>query len=255
MSSSIPKSSRAFIQLDPSSTKIEATTLPVPDAGTDTYLIHVRGTSPCPGELTWEKAFPSLFSARTHRVPGTEGAGVIVASPPEAPLKAGDEVWWRVQAWLHGSLREYTAIPTECVSLKAKTLNWTEASATPLSALTGWQGVFDQGVLDPAGINDAAVREVNASKRVMVTGASGSVGNWAVRFGAAAGGYMVAVGSGAKADEMRDAGAKEVVDYKGDGVAAWAKENKVDQVLDCTGRDTEKAWGALEDGGAFLSVW
>lgn len=251
----IPKTSRAVVQPDPSSSHLEATTLPVPSHGADNYLIQVKGTSPCPGELTWEKAFPGLYADRVHRVPGTEGAGVVVSAPPEAPLKAGDEVWWRVNAWLNGSLREYSAIPTECVARKAKTLNWIEASATPLSALTGWQGVFEQGVLDPSGITHEAVRKENAKKRVMVTGASGSVGNWAVRFGAAAGGHMVAVGSGAKADEMRAAGAKEVVDYKAGGVEAWAKENTVDQVFDCTGRDTGAAWGALKDGGAFLSVW
>lgn len=253
---SIPATSRAVIQPDPTSHLLEAATLPVPTPGADDYVVHVRGTSPCLGELTWEVAFPSLFTNRLHRVPGTEGAGVVVASPSNGAFNVGDEIIFRLDAWLSGTLREYTLIPTANAARKPDSLSWTEASATPLSSLTGWQGIFEHGVLDPAGISDDAARKANAGKRVLVTGASGSVGMWALRFGAAAGAQMIGVGSGNKADEMLAAGAKEVVDYKVQSVDQWAAAgNVVDQVLDCTGKDLGKVWAALKDGGRFLSVW
>ncbi|CAK9785622.1 alcohol dehydrogenase zinc-binding domain-containing protein [Cutaneotrichosporon oleaginosum] len=244
---------RAVIQPDPATSALVATTLPLPAPSADDYIIAVRGTSPCLGELTWELAFPTLFTHRTHRVPGTEGAGVVLASPAGAAFAPGDAVMFRLDAWLSGTLREVTLVPAANVARKPQSLGWSEASATPLSSLTAWQGLFEHGVLDAEGIEGKGGKG-NDGKKVLVTGASGSVGMWALRFGTAAGATMVALGSGAKGDEMRAAGAAEVIDYRTQRVDEWAKTNAVDQVLDCTGKDTGAVWAALKPGGRFLSV-
>ncbi len=243
---------RAVIQPDPAKSHLEATTLTLPAPAADEYVIQMRGTSPCLNELTWEINFPAVFGNRVHRVPGTEGAGVVLAAPQGGAFKPGDAVMFRLDATLSGTLRDYTLVPAANVAKKPACLSWTEASATPLSSLTAWQGIFEHGVLDPAAI--AGDKSANKGKKVLVTGASGSVGLWALRFGSAAGAHMVGLGSGAKAQEMKDAGAAEVIDYRTQSVDEWAKSNSVDQVFDCTGKDTAKVWTALKDGGRFLSV-
>ncbi|BEI81846.1 hypothetical protein CcaverHIS002_0210060 [Cutaneotrichosporon cavernicola] len=241
---------RAVIQPDPAKSLLQATSLTLPSPGVDDYLIAMRGTAPCLGELTWESAYPEMFSKRIHRVPGTEGAGVVLATPANGQFKVGDAVMFRLDAWLSGTLRDYTLVPAANVARKPTSLSWTEASATPLSSLTAWQGLFEHGVLDASSIGEAK----DKGKKVLVTGASGSVGMWALRFGHAAGATMVALGSGAKAADMKAAGAAEVIDYRTQSVDDWAKNNSVDQVLDCTGKDTAKVWSALKDGGRFLSM-
>ncbi|GMK57469.1 hypothetical protein CspeluHIS016_0403030 [Cutaneotrichosporon spelunceum] len=237
----------AITQPDPASRHLELATLPLlPEE--DSYVVAVRAAAACRDELGWELIDPQFFTERRQRVPGPEGAGVVLSAPPNATFKAGDEIMWSLDAWAAGSMREYTTVPVSAAARRPN-LSWAEAAAVPLSAQTAWQGLFEQGGLRPVFDGNA-----NKGKRVLVTGASGSVGSWALRLGAAAGAYMIGVGSGQRADEMRSAGAAEVVDYSRGGVAEWAQKNQVDLVLDCAGRDHEALWTAVKDGGTFLSI-
>lgn len=252
---SVPSTSKAVVQPDPSSTHLEATILPIPNARDSEHLVYVYGTSPCLGELGWEKNFPALFAERRGaRVPGTEGAGIIATAPKDSPFKSGDAVMWRSNAWMWGSLRGVTAILEDNLAPKPECLSWAEAAATPLSTLTAWDGVFTNGPLDPAALEgDAAAREKNAGVRVLITGASGGVGRWAVRLAATAGAHVVALGGAAAADGCKKDGAETYLDYKTQDVSQLA--DKVDHIFDCTGHDTEKAWAVLKDNGSFVSVW
>lgn len=251
---SLPTESKAVVQPDPSSTKLESTTLPIPKATESEHLIYVYGTSPCLGELGWEKNFPALFKERKARVPGTEGAGVIAKAPGGSPYKPGDAVMWRNNAWMWGSLRGVTAILEENIAPKPECLSWSEAAATPLSTLTAWDGVFTHGPLDPAALEgDSAARKKNEGYRILITGASGGVGGWAVRLAAAAGAHVIGFGGGAAADGCKKDGAEAYLDYKQDDLAQLPE--KVDHIFDCTGRDTEKGWSVLRDNGSFVSVW
>lgn len=251
---SIPTESKAIVQPDPASTHLESTTLPVPKAADSEHLVYVYGTSPCLGELSWEKSFPALFKDRRARVPGTEGAGIIAAAPDGSPFKAGDAVMWRNNAWMWGSLRGVTAILEENLAPKPECLSWAEAAATPLSTLTAWDGVFTHGPLDPAALDgDATARQKNGAFRILITGASGGVGRWAVRLAAAAGAHVVAYGGASAADGCKQDGAEVYIDYKSQDLAELSEP--VDHVFDCTGNDTDKAWAVLKDDGTFMSVW
>ncbi|GMK54944.1 hypothetical protein CspeluHIS016_0115300 [Cutaneotrichosporon spelunceum] len=263
---------KAVIQPSATSHALEEKTLPVPAPAADSYLIHIKTTAPCPGELDWEAWFPCVFPPGglepDNRVPGTEGAGVIAALPTSGTptFAIGDEVFFRVEASLPGATKDYTLVPAINLAPKPKSLSWAEAGATPLSSLTAWQGIFEHGTLDPAALGtDTATADVarkhNSTQRVLITGASGGVGNWAVRFAAAAGAYVVAVCSGAKAAAVITAGAAEAIDYTTSSVGEWAKvEKEVDLIFDAAptrSGDTEpmaQLWSAIKDGGTLLSV-
>lgn len=257
---SIPSQIRAYLQPDLSMTKLVETTTTTPKpTGTD-FLVKVKATSPCPRERTWPALYPDLYKTSENHIPGTEGAGTVVVAG-DSSFKVGDEVFYRTDAWLKGSLAEYAAVPAANLAPKPASLSWTDAAATPLSTLTAWQGLFEHGSLDPKGLGsspDPKAVAHNATQRVLITGAAGGVGSWAVKFAHAAGATVVAVVSGDKADDARAFGADEIVDYKITDASKWAKEDpakrEVDTIVDCVGADLPKYWDAIKNGGRFLSV-
>lgn len=157
-----------------------------------------------------------------------------------------------------GNLREYSIARLSQLAHKPKNVDWVVAGATPLSSLTAWQGIFDRGVLDPKGIfGDAEAKKRNSKLNVLITGASGVVGSWAVQLAALAGaGDVVAYAGGSSAEYVRGLGATEVLDYKTVSLQEWVKNREpVDAVLDCVGGSTlESCWYAVKDGGVLLSV-
>ncbi|KAL1411245.1 Reticulon-4-interacting protein 1, mitochondrial [Vanrija albida] len=253
---------KTVLQPDPASPALQLTSLPAPvyDPAGDAALVRVHAASPCKGELGWEVAFPSLFPKDRLRIPGTEGAGVVVSAPASSAFKTGDDVFFRLDARYPGALRELTLVPLSFLAAKPAQLSWTEAAATPLSSLTAYQGLFSQSAeLDGGALADGAEAEKqkNKGKTVLITGASGGVGSWALKLAAAAGvGRIIGVCSASKAAAATGYGATEVVAYNGDGVAQWVAKNggSVDLILDAAGSDLGALWPALRAGGSFLSV-
>lgn len=267
MAINLPRKVRAVLQPDPMTETLilTETDLPMPKEGdTEEHLVQIKATSPCVSELTWERYFPQAFPADRERVPGTEGAGVIITAPTGSAFKPGDEVYFRNQASRRGCLSDYTLINKSSLALKPKVQSWVEAAATPLSSLTAYQGLFEHGLLDPRAIatqgGDAKAREANGMVRVLITAASGSVGSWAVQLAAAAGaGAIVAVSGPSKVDDVRKAGATDIIDYTKQSVADWAAQDpsstQCDMALDCVGGDSlAGCWLAVREGGVLLSV-
>lgn len=263
-----PSKIRSVYQTALGSSTLELKETPLPSRPSDisnAALIQVKATSPCRGELTWERDFPDVFRPGRERIPGTEGAGVVVTVPDTTTsFKPGDEVYFRQPAADRGCLTDYTYVGVEHLALKPRSMSWIEAGATSLSALTAYQALFDQGILKEAAIkclnstDAAAARQHNQKLRVLVTAAGGSVGRWAVQLAAAAGaGTIVATSGPANIDEVKDAGATEVVDYTKHSIGAWAKASDsqlFDMIFDCVGSDVEGCWAVIKPGGAFISV-
>ena len=269
MTTNLPQNIRAVLQPDPNTDNLilTKTALPTPEEGdTEEHLVQIKATSPCLAELTWERNFPDAFTSerKRERVPGTEGAGIIITAPAGSPFKPNDEVYFRNTAERRGCLSDYTLIHKKSLAHKPKTQNWFEAAVTPLSSLTAYQALFEHGLLDPRAIvtqgGDTKAREANSKVRVLITAASGSVGSWAVQLASAAGaGAIVAVSGPGKLDEVRKAGATDVLDYTKQSVAGWTAEDpslrECDMALDCVGGNSLAAcWTAVRDGGVLLSV-
>lgn len=132
-----------------------------------------------------------------YPIPGRDVAGVAVAVGPEVrSIAMGDEVIGTAD----GSFAELAVVPERRLARKPAGLSLVEAATLPVSGLTALQAVAD-------------LAQVRAGQHVLVTGASGGVGSYAVQLAAARGAHVTAVCSGGKADLVRSLGATDVVDY------------------------------------------
>jgi NADPH:quinone reductase-like Zn-dependent oxidoreductase len=137
------------------------------------------------------------------------GAGVTRFSPGDEVFGTGD-----------GTLAELVAVAEGTLAGKPARLSFEQAAAVPVAALTALQGLRDKGRLQPG-------------QRVLVNGASGGVGTFAVQLAKAFGAEVTGVCSGPKADLVRSLGADHVIDYTDKGFAGG--DRKFDLVIDIGG--------------------
>ncbi|PKS11742.1 hypothetical protein jhhlp_001730 [Lomentospora prolificans] len=259
---SLPSTIRAVHQPDPNSSTLKLVEAPIPTiAKPDDVLVKVAATAPCLGELWWARDFSQMFTEPREPVPGQDMAGTVVQSPEGSKFKPGDEVFCRIEAMRAGGAREYTLAKEVELALKPKSLSWTDAAATPLSALTAWQNVFTQNILESSAVfGDQEARKRNSTKRILITAGGGSVGGWAVQFAAAAGaGAVVTTCQGSKADAVRALGATEIIDYTKQSIEDWVAQDRanreVDGIADCIGGPAMgQLWSVVKEGGTFTSI-
>ena len=257
----LPTTVKSVLQKDRNSAALtmESTPMPVPNDQLN-VLIKVHATSPCNGELWWARDYPGLIPEDKLPVVGQDVVGQVVKAP-EGRFKPGDEVYGRLDATHPGGATEYTLAKESELALKPKSLNFLETAATPLSALTAWQGLFVHGNLEAAALKgDEAAKQRNGTKRVLITAATGGVGSWALQLASHAGaGAVVALAGPGNEETARKLGATEVLNYRQTDIATWAAEapaeREVDFVLDFVGGNTLNAgWTAVKDGGVLLSA-
>ncbi|KAK4198052.1 hypothetical protein QBC40DRAFT_267088 [Triangularia verruculosa] len=260
--SSLPLSMKTLLQLSPHSPSLTLTTspLPAPSHPSD-ILIKVYTTAPCKGELSWAANFPDAIPSTKTPVPSQDLAGVIVSLPSVGEtrgFKLGDRVYCRIEANRPGAAREYALARLEELALIPENLGWVDAAATPLSSLTAWQALFTHGGLNKDGLLERRqdAREENAKKRVLITGAAGGVGSWAVQLAALAGCEVIGLCGPDKVAHVKELGATEVVNYRETDLRQWATpEKEVDIVLDMVGgKVVEGCWFAVKDQGKIVSV-
>ncbi|RYP60414.1 hypothetical protein DL770_009998 [Monosporascus sp. CRB-9-2] len=257
----LPETVKTILQPDIRTTKLILTETPFPrPLDPDDVLVRVHATAPCNGELMWAQMEPELIPDNKLPVPCQDLAGTVVSAQLDSGFAVGDDVFCRIDATRPGAGREYTIAKKRELARKPKSLSWVDAAATPLSSLTAWQALFVHGTLDAAGIHgDAAAREQNGKQRVLITGAGGSVGGWAVQLAALAGaGVVVAVCGPDKEATVKQLGATETLNYRETSVREWATADagrQVDLVVDCIGGETlAGCWIAVKEGGAMISV-
>ncbi|VUC21015.1 unnamed protein product [Clonostachys rosea] len=248
---------KLVLQPDPASQDlIFSSSSPIPKlADPDDHLVRVKAASPCRHELLWEATDTHLFhkGRSPPRVPCPDGAGVIVTAPStNSPFQPGDEGFFSIDYISRaGCLAEYTIVKTGEMALKPKMFGWPAAAAAPLSALTAWQGLFVHGNLASP---SSKYQKGNAGKRVLVTGAAGSVGSWAVQLAAAAGVTSITgVCSDPKLEMARSFGATEAISYSDFSMLSI---NKYDLILDTVGGNALRdCWSVIKaDVGVLLAV-
>ncbi len=134
-------------------------------------------------------------------IPGVDVAGRIEAVGSNVrQFRPGDEVFGDISACDRGGFAEYVAVPESALALKPATLSFEEAAAVPMAATTALQGLRDVG-------------RIQAGQRVLINGASGGVGTFAVQIAKAFGAEVTAVCSTRNLDLARTLGADRVIDY------------------------------------------
>jgi NADPH:quinone reductase-like Zn-dependent oxidoreductase len=180
-------------------------------AGVDRGVWHLMTGLPYPARLAC-----GIRAPRT-RVRGREVAGRVEATGAAVTaLHVGDEVFGIAE----GSFAQYASARPGKLAPKPANLTFAQAAAVPVSALTALQAVRDHG-------------RVQAGQKVLVIGASGGVGTFAVQIAKAAGAEVTGVSSTARLDLVRSLGADHVIDYTRDDITAGG--HRYDVILDTGG--------------------
>jgi NADPH:quinone reductase-like Zn-dependent oxidoreductase len=188
-------------------------------------LIQVKAAGADPGVWHMMTGVPYLmrvigFGFRRPKVPvrGLALAGIVQsAGPGVTRFRQGDEVFGTCRS---GSFAEYATAREDRLAPKPQKLTFEQAAALPVSAVTALQAVRNQ-----AGIK--------AGQRVLITGAGGGIGTFAVQLAKARGAHVTAVCGPAKADLVRSIGADEVIDYTREEIDAGGA--RYDVIIDIAG--------------------
>jgi NADPH:quinone reductase-like Zn-dependent oxidoreductase len=150
--------------------------------------------------------------------PGIDVAGTVDAlGEGVTGLQVGDNVVGFLPMDGNGAAAEYVLAPAEVLTSAPKSVPLADAAALPVVGLTAWQALFDHGGLQ-------------SGQRVLINGAGGAVGGYAVQLAKGAGAHVIATASPRSGDAVKSAGADEVVDHTTTGVTAAVTE-QVDVVL------------------------
>lgn len=181
-----------------------------------------------------------LFKPK-HPILGVDVAGVVEAvGRSVSRFKIGDAVYGDLSGSGSGSFAEYVAAPANLLAHKPAQLSFEEAAAVPMAGVTALQGLRDKGKL-------------RAGEKVLIYGASGGVGSFAIQIAKALGAEVTAVTSTGKIDMARALGADHVVDYTREDFAADGAQ--YDVILGVNGyRPIGDYARALRPGGRYVMV-
>ena len=217
--------------------------LPQPVPAPGEVLIKVHATAITPSELQWyptfktasgqPRPFPIVLSHEFSGVVEAPGSGV-------ADFNVGDAVFGLNDWFANGAQAEFCVAPASALALKPRLLDYAQSAVVPISALTAWQGL-----LCKAG--------VQRGQRVLIHGAAGGVGLFAVQLARWRGAHVIATASAANLDFVRTLGAEQVIDYQTTRFEDMV--HGVDVVFDAVGGETlERSWRVLKAGGKLVTI-
>jgi NADPH:quinone reductase-like Zn-dependent oxidoreductase len=214
--------------------------LPRPTPGHGEVLLRVKAAGVGP----WDALIRSGHSVLPQPLPltlGSDVAGVVESVGSEVShLQAGDAVFGATNGQFTGGYAEYAVASATKLARMPKRIGFIEAAAVPVVACTAWQMVFEHGAMD-------------ATKRVLVHGAAGNVGAYAVQFAKRMAPEVVATAASDDAEYVRMLGADRVIDFHSTRFEEVLTD--VDVVLDTIGGETqERSFTVLKPGGVLVSA-
>ncbi|MBV9748602.1 MAG: NADP-dependent oxidoreductase [Acetobacteraceae bacterium] len=216
--------------------------VPKPEPGPGQVLVRVRAASVNP--IDWklrDGALQAFMPVRFPAIAGEDLAGVVEAVGNDVTdLRVGDAVFAMTASDALGAYAEYAVLDRSAVALKPNTLDFVQAAAVPMGALTAWQGVVEAGGLKPG-------------DRLFVHAAAGNVGGMAVQIAHALGAHVAAAASAESRSLVEGYGAEQFVDYKAGRFEDAARD--MDIVFDTLGGEMQsRSWGLLKPGGILVST-
>ncbi len=213
---------------------------PQPGPGEVLIRVHASGVNPVDWKVRQGFAKERL-KYKMPFIPGWDVSGVIESvAPGITRLKPGDEVYSRPDLSRDGSYADYVAVKESEVALKPKSIDHVSAAAIPLAALTAWQSLFDAAKL-------------TSGQSVLIHGAAGGVGTFAVQFAKLKGARVLGTASKKNHDFLRSLGADELIDYNTTKFEDLVHD--VDVVLDTVTGETEfRSYPVMKKGGIYVSI-
>ena len=215
---------------------------PKPAPGTGDALVRVYACAITPYELSWSATYTTRDGGdRLPSIPGHELSGVVeTVAPDVTDVMPGDAVYALTDFWRDGAAADYVVVRAGDLAPKPTNLTHTQAAAVPLSALTAWQALFDHA-------------DLSTGQRVLIHGAGGGVGTYAVQLARWRGAHVIGTARQNDTPFLRELGADEVIDYT--AVRFEEKVRDLDVVLDTVGGDTlERSWQVLRPGGVLVTI-
>jgi NADPH:quinone reductase-like Zn-dependent oxidoreductase len=218
-----------------------------PTPGDDEVLVKVYAAATNAG--TWHllrgEPFPVRlmfgFSKPKQTVLGSELAGRVEAVGKNiTQFKPGDEVFGDSSGHAFGAFAEYVTVPEQLIAHKPASISFAEAAASAGSAVTALQGLRDHG-------------QIKAGQQVLVNGASGGVGSFAVQIAKSYGAEVTGVAGSAKVEMVRSLGADHVIDYSQEDVTRGSK--RYDLIIDAAAfRSIFDFKRILKPGGRYVMI-
>lgn len=221
--------------------------VPGPDLADDGVLVEVHAASLNPADWHLIRGVPYLARLTIglrrpgFRVPGSDFAGRVVARGSEVTdFDEGDEVFGTTFMDGFGTFAERVALPEHLLARKPAHVSFDDAAATPLAAMTALQALRDHGRIEPG-------------RRVLIIGASGGVGTFAVQIARSLGAEVTGVCSTNNVDLVRSLGADHVIDYAAPG--AWDDPGHHDLILQAGGTQAaSELRRMLEPDGTLVQI-
>lgn len=217
---------------------LEEVERPAPGKGQVLLRVVASGVGP------WDALVRSGRSKLAQPLPltlGSDLSGVVEdVGPGVSRFRAGDEVFGVTNARFTGANAEYAVAEESMLASRPARLSYVEAASVPVVASTAWQMVFDHGAIVDG-------------MRVLVHGAAGNVGAYAVQLARRAGAEVVATAYARDADFVRSLGAARVIDPRAERFEDEVKDVAV--VLDTLGGETlARSFAVLAPGGVLVSA-
>jgi NADPH:quinone reductase-like Zn-dependent oxidoreductase len=215
---------------------VDTVSAPVPQ-GTDVLVrVHAAGVNP----FDWKLRAGYLKEFMPVELPFTPGydlAGTVEAVGSDVTdFTLGQAVFGRGA----GSYADYAIAPATALALKPANISFDEAATIPIGGVTAWAGLFNSA-------------DLQSGQRLLVQGAAGGTGSYAVQLGRWKGAHVIGTASTRNLEVVRSLGAEQAIDYTATPVEQAVSE--VDVVLDTVGGETmEQSWRLLKPGGILVEL-
>jgi NADPH:quinone reductase-like Zn-dependent oxidoreductase len=227
---------RIFEYGGPEELKLER--IPCPEPQANEVLVRILSAGVNPTDWKYRSgAMKQRIPLTMPWTPGVDAAGIVEAVGPDVTtLRVGQAVYGRPTA----TYAEYTVAAEGELAPKPRNLTYNEAAAVPVGALTAWKSLFDVADLQPR-------------QRVLVQGAAGGVGLFAVQMAHWKGAYVIGTASGSNVDLVRALGADQAINYNDTSFEEVVHD--VDVVMDTVGGEvTDRSLNVLRKGGILVTV-
>lgn len=220
--------------------KVEQVAKPAPGPGQVLIRIHAASVNPIDWKLR-EGMLKAFVPLALPVVAGQDLAGVIEAVGEHVDdLQVGDAVFAMLATNVLGAYAEYAVLDRSAVARKPRSLDFVQAAAVPMGALTAWQGIVEAGGL-------------KAGDHLFVHAAAGNVGGMAVQIAHALGAHVTAAASAEARQLVEGYGTERFIDYRTERFEDLVRNQHV--VFDTLAGDMQaRSWAMLRPGGILVST-